>query len=276
MMKILGELHRWGLWLFILLLISGCQLMSKELVGSPADAPSPKAAKEPRSEDSLGEAQAAFAQGEFSKATALTEHCLKLSKSEGVPEAELLNRKEYLAKCQYKAKHYEEACLSYNYLAKKLKNKPQLAETARLVRQEYWRKELQPKLKEAERHRANGRFERAKRFALEVKALCKKAGLDTGPADSLLAYIDQSSRATLGRAIQKRQQARMNEVIPVRIQDGYNYGPFGGRTEKMTRREYIRRKNLEKQGKSWSKPRASVKPKSSYPKANKYPRSSRR
>ena len=48
---------------------------------------------------------------------------------------------------------------AYSYLAKK---KPALAETAGLVKREYWQKELNPKLKEAERHRANRRYDRAK------------------------------------------------------------------------------------------------------------------
>jgi len=241
----------------------GSALMSESKAGAEKPALEKK-----DSADFRAEAEAAFVEGKFTSAATFAEAALGELKAESASESEIIACKEYVARCQYKAKLYESACLSYGYLVKKRPSDKQLAQTSQLVRREYWEKELKPKLKLAEKHRANERFGPARDLAKEVRELCRRAGLDTSGADALLASVDKSERAFTNRSVTRNREHHLNKVIPVQIGSPLT----GGRVEKMSRREYLRRKELERQGRSWEKQPnmgTSTQPSAdAYPKAN--------
>ena len=188
------------------------------------------------------QAKDAFGKKDFAAAATRAEQSLAALKSEGAPTDALLERKEYVARCQYKAKRYEAAYLNYKYLAKAKPQNKELSKTASLIKGEYWRKELKPELDDAENHLANARLGKARFAAQEIQGKLKTSGLDVTPAQNLLARIDRSEKHLMQKGSAKRREATLNRVIPVQI------GPGIGNVTHMTRREYLRRKKLETGG----------------------------
>lgn len=198
--------------------------------------------KEKASVTFLAQAEEAYKAGRFVESATRAEQALAMQKSEGAPPDDVIKTKELIARSYYKAKQYPEACEQYQYLVKQKPEDAQLKKTAKLVRQEFWNKELKPKLAEAEKQLKSGDRDSARDTALEVKATAKKFGFDPAPAKKLLARVDRAEAAFLDKSSAARKEAFLNEVIKVRVTSPYN--PMGS-VQKMTRREYLRKKHSD-------------------------------